>query len=198
MLLSEFCSGGAFVDEGGNLWRCTDKGGSCVVAIQLDHEDDPSWYNGPPYAVTEELFAQERLPGCHPAPSHDLVVEAVAADAEGEADTVSYRCPFTGRIIEVERREDSDRGGLPFEAFVPGLSFFMGYDAWVCTDKGARVVVARRLRDSHESVLDEYDLESCSDTAPDADGISDASSCTATDTSSEAVEEVDDAVDEGE
>jgi hypothetical protein len=37
----------------GSRWRCTDVGTRVVIAIKLDHDDDPSWYNGPPYAVCE-------------------------------------------------------------------------------------------------------------------------------------------------
>jgi hypothetical protein len=37
----------------GSRWRCTDVGTRLVIAIKLDHDDDPSLYNGPPYAVCE-------------------------------------------------------------------------------------------------------------------------------------------------
>jgi len=40
----------------GQRWRCTDIGTRVIPAIRLDHEDDPSWYNGPPYAVAEVVF----------------------------------------------------------------------------------------------------------------------------------------------
>ena len=33
----------------GQRWRCTDIGTRVITAIRLDHEADPSWYNGPPY-----------------------------------------------------------------------------------------------------------------------------------------------------
>lgn len=33
-------------------WKCTDIGTRTICAIQLD-KNDPSWYNGPPYAVAE-------------------------------------------------------------------------------------------------------------------------------------------------
>jgi len=37
--------------------RCTDIGTRVIVAIRIDdHPDDPSWYNGPPYAVAESVF----------------------------------------------------------------------------------------------------------------------------------------------
>ena len=39
-----------------NRWRCTDIGTRTIAGIRLDHEDDPSWYDGPPYAVAEMVF----------------------------------------------------------------------------------------------------------------------------------------------
>jgi hypothetical protein len=65
---------------GGKRWRCTDIGSRVVVAICLEpHEvatvenrdgekrnftDDPSWLNGPPYAVAEYVFDEYALAGC--------------------------------------------------------------------------------------------------------------------------------------
>ena len=45
-------------------WRCTDIGTRTIVAIKLDHDDDPTWYNGPPYAVQEHAFNEHDLKGC--------------------------------------------------------------------------------------------------------------------------------------
>ncbi len=41
----------------GHRWRCTDIGTRVIAAIKLDHDDDPSWYNGLPYAVAEVVMA---------------------------------------------------------------------------------------------------------------------------------------------
>jgi len=71
---------------GGNRWRCTDIGSRVIVAISLEaHEvvdylpsadgvspghleryltNDPSWLDGPPYAVVERVFDEYDLPGC--------------------------------------------------------------------------------------------------------------------------------------
>jgi len=50
---------------GGDLWRCTDIGTRVVVAINLsNHQDDPSWFNGPPYAVAESVFDEDSILGC--------------------------------------------------------------------------------------------------------------------------------------
>jgi hypothetical protein len=75
---------------GGNQWRCTDIGTRVIVAIKLGtqeivvatrddknpdllnmrHEttDDPSWFNGPPYAVAEHVFDEDDIVVCSRAP----------------------------------------------------------------------------------------------------------------------------------
>jgi hypothetical protein len=35
-------------------------------SFDLDH--DPSWYNGPPYAVAESVFDEDGMEDCDPAP----------------------------------------------------------------------------------------------------------------------------------
>lgn len=71
---------------GGRRWRCTDVGTRVIVAISLDpHEvahvtfdlkdrtkrietrdlaSDPSWLNGPPYAVLERVFDEDDIEEC--------------------------------------------------------------------------------------------------------------------------------------
>jgi uncharacterized protein (DUF433 family) len=49
---------------GGSPWRCTDIGIRTIAAIKLEHGDDPSWYNGPPYAVVEHVFDENDVSGC--------------------------------------------------------------------------------------------------------------------------------------
>ena len=48
---------------GSGKWRVTDIGSRTLIAIKLDHEDDPSWYNGPPYAVAECVFDEFDIRG---------------------------------------------------------------------------------------------------------------------------------------
>ena len=45
-------------------WRCTDLGTRTVIAIKLDRPDDPSWYDGPPYAVAEHVFDEDEVEAC--------------------------------------------------------------------------------------------------------------------------------------
>ena len=82
MELNDFVIGETFWTHGG-AFRCTDIGTRVVVALKLGPreiaraervggelritkriEDDPSWLNGPPYAVAELVFDEDDLPGC--------------------------------------------------------------------------------------------------------------------------------------
>lgn len=48
-------------------WMCTDKGTRVVTALCLDnHPDDPSWFNGPPYAVVEHVVDEDSMNICYP------------------------------------------------------------------------------------------------------------------------------------
>lgn len=65
---------------GATKWRCTDVGSRTIVAIRIDQvtvvsshngqtsskivTDDPSWFNGPPYAVAELVFDEFAIGGC--------------------------------------------------------------------------------------------------------------------------------------
>jgi hypothetical protein len=67
MKLADFHIGCEFL-TGSGRWRCTDVGKRTIAAIKLNHDDDPSWYNGPPYAVMETVFDEYDFEGCEPAP----------------------------------------------------------------------------------------------------------------------------------
>ena len=51
---------------GGKRWRCTDLGTRTVIAIALEYPEDPSWYNGPPYAVAEAVLDEYDIKVCKP------------------------------------------------------------------------------------------------------------------------------------
>jgi hypothetical protein len=63
----DFQIGCEFLTSAGR-WRCTDIGKRTIAAIRLNHDDDPSWYAGPPYAVVETVFDEYDFEGCEPAP----------------------------------------------------------------------------------------------------------------------------------
>lgn len=46
-------------------WRCTDVGTRTIVAIKLE-APDPSWFNGPPYAVAEACLDEYDIEACSP------------------------------------------------------------------------------------------------------------------------------------
>jgi hypothetical protein len=62
MTLQDFAVGEFWTDTG--EWRCTNIGSRVVVAIKLDRPYDPSWCNGPPYAVAEHVFDESDMSGC--------------------------------------------------------------------------------------------------------------------------------------
>ena len=64
---SKFKIGTEFL-TGSGRWRCTDVGTRTIIAIKLDLDHDPSWYNGPPYAVAESVFDEDGMEDCHPTP----------------------------------------------------------------------------------------------------------------------------------
>ena len=65
MRISEFKVGSEYLC-GYKRWRCTDIGKRVVVAICLDDHDDPSWLNGPPFAIPESVFDEFDVKGCTP------------------------------------------------------------------------------------------------------------------------------------
>jgi hypothetical protein len=78
---SDFTIGREFTTETGR-WRCTDIGTRVICAIKVDlpfevvELDDgnlrkvmvtnPSWFNGPPYAVAEHVFDEDAMQDCSP------------------------------------------------------------------------------------------------------------------------------------
>lgn len=65
MKLDDFQIGMTFTTaQGERRWRCTDVGTRTIVAIALEHDEDPSWYNGPPYAVVEHVFDEDGMEDC--------------------------------------------------------------------------------------------------------------------------------------
>ena len=81
MELREFAIGESFWTEAGHF-RCTDVGTRVVVAIKLGPtevvmvddtgetytrlDEDPSWFEGPPYAVEEVVFDEDDQVVCFP------------------------------------------------------------------------------------------------------------------------------------
>ncbi|AJY38197.1 hypothetical protein I6G56_00200 (plasmid) [Burkholderia humptydooensis] len=63
MKLSDFKIGLEFIC-GPFWWRCTDVGTRTVTAIRLV-EDDPVWYEGPPYMVEEVVLNEAELDDAH-------------------------------------------------------------------------------------------------------------------------------------
>lgn len=97
MRLSDFHIGLEFWMSG-SRWRCTDVGTRLVIAIKLDHDDDPSWYGGPPYAVCEHTIDPHDSPACsltrHGGNSGSFTDEEIEQSRNsGNADIVVYTPP---------------------------------------------------------------------------------------------------------
>lgn len=60
---SDFRIGCEFLTAAGH-WRCTDVGTRTIAATRLDLDHEPRWYNGPPYAVAEDVFDENDFEGC--------------------------------------------------------------------------------------------------------------------------------------
>lgn len=75
MKLSDFRIGLEFSGAAGFRWRCTDVGSRTILAIQLD-DDDPNWYQGPPYIAVEVVFDEQEIGRCHLSDS-DALASAV-------------------------------------------------------------------------------------------------------------------------
>ncbi len=64
MKLNDFRIGSEFFC-GGKKWRCTDLGTRVVIAICVsDYDKDPTWLNGPPYAIVETVFDEDDQSNC--------------------------------------------------------------------------------------------------------------------------------------
>jgi hypothetical protein len=73
MRYEEFKIGMEFTTAGGlsGRWRCTDVGTRAIVAIQIEPGNDPSWCNGPPYAVAEFVFDEDDIVACKKCERND-------------------------------------------------------------------------------------------------------------------------------
>jgi antitoxin ParD1/3/4 len=108
----------------GHRWRCTDIGTRVITAIKLDHEDDPSWYNGPPYAVLESVFDEYDIEGCslEPPSDADLPSSKTGLDADVDTGDDDWFGPKrqAKRIAQAQSLRDQARaGGLRFDAYLP-------------------------------------------------------------------------------
>ncbi len=102
----------------GKRWRCTDIGTRVITAIALDRDDDPSWYNGPPYAVAEVVFDEYDMEGCTSAPDPEDAVLLTTPDASVEAWD-SPEGEARRRAQAAALRDQARAGGLRFEAYLP-------------------------------------------------------------------------------
>src|ERR1700761_889303 len=97
MELSDFHIGLEFWMSGCR-WHCTDVGSSLVLAIKLNYDDDPSWYDGPPYAVVEHAIDEDDIETCsltrHGGDSYNFTDEEIERFRNsGNDEIVAYTPP---------------------------------------------------------------------------------------------------------
>lgn len=92
MQLADFYIGLEFLGPAGFRFRCTDVGQRTILAIRL-HEDDPRWYEGPPYALAEEVFDEVALGRCHLTEGEALREAVMAAEASAHPG-------FSGEVVK--------------------------------------------------------------------------------------------------
>jgi hypothetical protein len=90
---ANFHIGLEFIGSAGFRWRCTDIGTRTILAIQLDRDDDPNWYRGPPYIANEVVFDEHEMTNCH------LTDEDAIRAALHEADTSGHP-GFSGEVVK--------------------------------------------------------------------------------------------------
>ena len=91
----DFSIGLEFMTDTGR-WRCTDVGTRTIMAIRISavqatHQaddgeltsevaaTDPSWFNGPPYAVAELVFDEDDMVACRAVASIEVPSAACVA-----------------------------------------------------------------------------------------------------------------------
>ncbi len=66
--------------------------------IKFDHDDDPTWYNGPPYALAEDVFDEDSIEGRVRAPKRRTF------DGSGKTETVTVRPASRLKLEKKSRR----------------------------------------------------------------------------------------------
>ncbi|MFW5750757.1 MAG: hypothetical protein ACOCZK_03815 [Planctomycetota bacterium] len=110
---------------GGKRWRCTDRGKRTVTAICLsDHADDPSWFNGPPYAVVESVFDEYDFAACSP-------LDAASVD-NGRPQILTYLQRRDAELTTAELRATVSLRHLDGSVLLLHHACVERHDDWIC------------------------------------------------------------------
>jgi hypothetical protein len=108
MEFQDFVIGQSFWTATGE-WRCTDIGTRIVAAIKID-KDDPSWYNGPPYAVAETVMDEYDFGGCYASrEERDADREADVPERTSEDLSTATRIADGPEALRAYLHEESER-----------------------------------------------------------------------------------------
>lgn len=75
----------------GQIWRCTDVGSRTILAIEIKPDQDENWYNGPPYAVEEQVFDEIEIRSCH------RNIEEAAREA---METLDFHPGYSSEVVK--------------------------------------------------------------------------------------------------
>lgn len=138
----QFQIGSLFVC-GDQRWRCTDVGTRTIVAILLDHDDDPSWYRGPPYAVAETVFDEDDQVACDQVDErvldvrfdeHSLIVDLM----DGRA--ISAPLAWYPRLLRAstEQRSKWETSGAGYGIHWPDIGEDLSIEGLLCGAPAAK------------------------------------------------------------
>jgi len=110
---SDFYIGLEFIGSGGFRWRCTDVGLRTIAAILLD-QDDPNWYQGPPYIAAEIVFDEQEIER-----SHLTETDAILSAMDGSSGHPGYPGDVINKMmkarLEAAKHPPLRKGVLRFD-----------------------------------------------------------------------------------
>lgn len=93
---SDFSIGLEFVASG-FIWRCTDTGTRTITAIRIEDGRNQSWYNGPPYVVSEVVFDEYDLPNCYRS-EDEADTSGLPIATDGDVKRRAQNCKWLAQV----------------------------------------------------------------------------------------------------
>lgn len=107
MKITDFQIGTFFLTCTGQLWQCTDVGTRTILAIEIAPARDEHWYNGPPYAVPEEVFDEISIRTCYRS-EEGAILESLTDDFEQ-----SVHPGYPAEVMKNFMRHFSEKSAYP-------------------------------------------------------------------------------------
>lgn len=109
MKIEDFEIGKEFYASAGFKWRCTDIGTRTILAIMIDPKKDKSWFEGPPYAVCEEVFDRHDMKSCY-TDDTEMLIERISSLNKSSHPNFSVQDVF--KMISEKEVNDYPRTNL--------------------------------------------------------------------------------------